>query len=145
MCVIIRCFTVLKYCYKITVIPLVLAWFGVGITFFVFVFKQKKGIVADSFLIVWLWRWRDSNSRPNEELICFLHVYLRLHCREQARPKPPTWTLSSKTSSFARGMRQTISDISAPPYRIASKPQHPGDVPFPQLLQELSSNLLFFD
>ena len=25
-----------------------------------------------------LWRWRDSNSRPNEELICFLHVYLRL-------------------------------------------------------------------
>ena len=49
-------------------------------------------------------------------------------CREQARPKPPTWTLSSKISSNARGVRQTISDIAAPPYRNASEQQHPGDV-----------------
>ena len=40
------------------------------------------------------WSWRDSNSRPNEELICFLHVYLRLNCRGGARPKPPTQTLA---------------------------------------------------
>ena len=41
------------------------------------------------------WSWRDSNSRPNEDLICFLHVYLRLNCRGGARPKPPTQPLSS--------------------------------------------------
>ena len=66
-------------------------------------------------------------------------------CREQARPKPPTWTLSSKTSSAARGVRQTISDIAAPPVRNASEQQHPGDVTSPQLLQGLSFNLLYFD
>nr|DAQ54819.1 MAG TPA: hypothetical protein [Caudoviricetes sp.] len=92
-----------------------------------------------------LWRWRDSNSRPNEELICFLHVYLRLHCRGRARPKPPTHPLSSKVSPETRGLSQTISDIAAPPDRNASEPQHPGDVTSPQLLQGLSLNLLYFD
>ena len=91
------------------------------------------------------WRWRDSNSRPNEELICFLHVYLRLHCRGRARPKPPTHPLSSKVSPETRGLSQTISDIAAPPDRNASEPQHPGDVTSPQLLQGLSLNLLYFD
>ena len=91
------------------------------------------------------WSWRDSNSRPNEELICFLHVYLRLHCRGRARPKPPTHPLSSKVSPETRGLSQTISDIAAPPDRNASEPQHPGDVTSPQLLQGLSLNLLYFD
>lgn len=45
----------------------------------------------------------------------------------------------------AQGVRQTISDIAAPPYRNASEQQHPGDVTSPQLLQGLSFNLLFFD
>ena len=45
------------------------------------------------FYIVKKWSWRDSNSRPNEELICFLHAYLRLDFRVAARPKPPTTTL----------------------------------------------------
>ena len=45
---------------------------------------------CDALFKLSLWSWRDSNSRPNEELICFLHVYLRFDCREQARPKPPT-------------------------------------------------------
>ena len=91
------------------------------------------------------WSWRDSNSRPNEELICFLHVYLRLHCRGEARPKPPTYPLSSKVSPERRGLPQAISDIAAPPVRNASEPQHPGDVTSPQLLQGLSFNLLYFD
>ena len=100
---------------------------------------------CDALFNLSLWSWRDSNSRPNEELICFLHVYLRFNCREQARPKPPTWTLSFKISPAAQGVRQTISDIAAPPYRNASEQQHPGDVTSPQLLQGLSFNLLFFD
>ena len=77
---------------------------------------------------LFLWSWRDSNPRPNEELICFLHAYLRLDFRVAARPKPPTTTLFPKFSSDVRDFRQTISDISAPPDRNASKPQLPGDV-----------------
>ncbi|BAR49932.1 hypothetical protein TF3313_2499 [Tannerella forsythia 3313] len=75
-----------------------------------------------------MWSWRDSNSRPNEELICFLHAYLRLHFRAAARPKPPTATLFPEFSLAVRDIRQAISDISAPPVRIASKPRLPGDV-----------------
>ena len=40
------------------------------------------------------WSWRDLNPRPNKELICFLHAYLRLNFREWGRPKPPTQTLA---------------------------------------------------
>ena len=100
--------------------------------------KRPYGQSVRPFFIPW--RWRDSNSRPNEELICFLHVYLRLHCRGRARPKPPTHPLSSKVSPETRGLSQTISDIAAPPDRNASEPQHPGDVTSPQLLQGLSLN-----
>ena len=107
---------------------------------------QVSGFVFVPFYRILLgWRWRDSNSRPNEELICFLHVYLRLHCRGRASPKPPTHPLSSKVSPETRGLSQTISDIAAPPDRNASEPQHPGDVTSPQLLQGLSLNLLYFD
>ena len=105
----------------------------------------KQNRLAINRLLAYLWSWRDSNSRPNEELICFLHVYLRLHCRGRARPKPPTHPLSSKVSPETRGLSQTISDIAAPPDRNASEPQHPGDVTSPQLLQGLSLNLLYFD
>ena len=59
---------------------------------------------CDALFNLSLWSWRDSNSRPNEELICFLHVYLRLHCRGEARPKPPTFPLSSKVSPKHRGL-----------------------------------------
>ena len=42
------------------------------------------------------WKWRESNPRPHEETIRFLHAYLGLHFRAAARPKPPTATLSSE-------------------------------------------------
>ena len=106
--------------------------------------KRPRVLRYLTFHSCW-WSWRDSNSRPNEELICFLHVYLRLHCRGEARPKPPTYPLSSKLSPERRGLPQAISDIAAPPVRNASEPQHPGDVTSPQLLQGLSFNLLYFD
>lgn len=102
------------------------------------VYKQEKSPVNITLTGLFLWRWRDSNSRPNEELICFLHVYLRLDCRDRARPKPPTLSLFSKVSSEARDLLQTISDIAAPPDRKASEPQHPGDVTSRQLLPGLS-------
>jgi len=50
-----------------------------------------------------MWSWRDSNPRPNEEIISFLHAYLCLDFRVQAEPKPSTYTLSSKVSSIMRG------------------------------------------
>ena len=50
------------------------------------------------------WSWRESNPRPNRETIRFLHAYLGLHFRAAARPKPPTATLSSKSSSCHRGL-----------------------------------------
>ena len=30
-----------------------------------------------------LWSWRESNPRPNEEAIRFLHAYLRLNFRKR--------------------------------------------------------------
>ena len=84
------------------------------------------------------WSWRDSNPRPNEELMSFLHAYLRFDCRVQTRPKPPICTLVSKFSSSARNWPLTISDIIAPPFRNASEQQQPGDVLSPQLLRRLS-------
>ena len=84
------------------------------------------------------WSWRDSNPRPNEELMSFLHAYLRFDCRVQTRPKPPICTLVSKFSSPARNLPLTISDIIAPPFRNASEQQQPGDVLSPQLLRRLS-------
>ena len=44
---------------------------------------------------VLLWSWRESNPRPNEESMCFLHAYLRRYCREAASAKLPTATLAS--------------------------------------------------
>ena len=50
-----------------------------------------------------LWSWRESNPRPNEEIISFLHAYLCLSFRVTAEPKPSTVTLSSKVSFALRG------------------------------------------
>ena len=53
-----------------------------------------------------LWSWRESNPRPNEEIISFLHAYLCLNFRAAAEPKPSTTTLSSELSPTSRGRRQ---------------------------------------
>ena len=73
-----------------------------------------------------LWSWRESNPRPNRETIRFLHAYLGLHFRDAARSKPPTATLSSKTSSPSRGSQETISDLPAPLY-LPDSEQHPEE------------------
>ncbi len=62
-----------------------------------------------------LWSWRGSNPRPNGERLRFLHAYSGLHCREWPRPGPPSRSVSSKFSPAARGCRQTIPDLPAPP------------------------------
>ena len=53
-----------------------------------------------------LWSWRESNPRPHEETIRFLHAYSRLRFRAVARPGPPTATLSSKFSPLRRGQQR---------------------------------------
>ena len=50
-----------------------------------------------------LWSWRESNPRPNEEIISFLHAYLCLNFRAGTEPKPSIPALSSKVSSKVRG------------------------------------------
>ena len=57
------------------------------------------------------WSWRESNPRPNEELMSFLHAYLRWGCRDMASAKLPTITLVPKVSPLARDRPPTISDI----------------------------------
>ena len=57
-----------------------------------------------------LWSWRESNPRPNEEIISFLHAYLCLDFRALTEPKPSINALSSKISSTARG-RNKLSPI----------------------------------
>ena len=52
------------------------------------------------------WSWRESNPRPHEETMCFLHAYLSLRFRDAARPEPPTAPLSPKTSSRQRSQPQ---------------------------------------
>ena len=52
------------------------------------------------------WSWRESNPRPNEETISFLHAYLWLHFRATAEPKPSTATLSPKFSSLHRSLQR---------------------------------------
>ncbi len=82
-----------------------------------------------------MWTWRDSNPRPNEETIRFLHAYLCLSFRIETEPKPSISTLSSKVSRESRGGTLTISDITVPPVRIASEQQLPGDISSPHLMQ----------
>ena len=91
------------------------------------------------------WTWRESNPRPNEEIISFLHAYLCRSFRAAAEPKPSTATLSSKDFADAARPMPTISDMTAPLNRNASEPQLPSDVSFQHLVPELSSNLLYFD
>lgn len=41
-----------------------------------------------------LWRWRDSNPRPNVELMRFLRAYFQIGFRVSAGMEPPTGTLT---------------------------------------------------
>lgn len=42
---------------------------------------QKKKPLKISGFQIHSWSWRESNPRPNEEAIRFLHTYLRLNFR----------------------------------------------------------------
>ena len=86
---------------------------------------------------LFLWSWRGSNPRPNREPICFLHVYFRLHCRAAARPEPPTVTLSSKASSWARGIPNDYSRYSYTAIPDASEQELLSDVSFQHLVPKL--------
>ena len=72
---------------------------------------NKKTAEIQRFKNKAVWSWRESNPRPNEEIISFLHAYLCLDFRAPAEPKPSTDTLSSKFSSAVRG-RSRLSPIS---------------------------------
>ena len=73
-----------------------------------------------------MWTRRESNPRPNEETICFLHAYLRLGFRTRARPELPASVLSSESFIIAARPAPTIPDLSAPPVQDASGQELPG-------------------
>ena len=104
--------------------------------------KRSRSKLAASFLS---WSWRESNPRPNEEIISFLHAYLCLNFRAAAEPKPSTATLSSKNFIYAARPTWTISDVAAPLDRNASEQQLPSDVPSQHLVPGLSVDLLCFN
>ena len=64
-----------------------------------------KALIISELSFFW-WTWRESNPRPNEEIISFLHAYLCLIFRATAEPKPSTVALSSKISSAPRGWHE---------------------------------------
>jgi len=82
-----------------------------------------------------LWSWRESNPRPNEEAICFLHAYLRLGFRAAARPKPPTVALSAECFACRARPRLTIPDFPTPLWPNRFREWHSRDVPFQHLCQ----------
>lgn len=88
-------------------------------------------------VFVFQWSWRGSNPRPNREPIGFLHVYSRLHCRASARPGPPTDTVSSKTSSQARGAPKDYSRNSYTAEPDASEQELLSDVSSQHLVPRL--------
>ncbi len=58
-----------------------------------------------SFLFIrLLWSWRESNPRPNQDAIRFLHAYSGWNFREETRAGRPIPSLSSKISSENRGL-----------------------------------------
>ena len=109
-----------------------------------FLLKKRKPLKISSFLSK-LWSWRESNPRPNEEIISFLHAYLCLNFRAAAEPKPSTDALSSKDFIDTARPMPTISDLTAPLYQNASEPELLSDVSSQHLVPRLSFNLLCFD
>ena len=83
-----------------------------------------------------LWSWRESNPRPNEEAIRFLHAYPLIDCRVQTGSGPPIPTLSPLFSPAVRSLQPIIPDITAPPDQAASGQQHPGDVSLQHLMPD---------
>jgi len=47
-----------------------------------------------------LWSWRESNPRPDEENICFLHAYSNIDFRHLADVRQPTICLSTYISEY---------------------------------------------
>ena len=84
------------------------------------------------------WSWRESNPRPNEEAICFLHAYPCIGFRAVAGAGQPTDALSSKCLTVGARPPQAIPDFPAPPCRRASGRELPGDVSSQHLVPRLS-------
>eukprot|EP00831_Metopus_contortus_P014187 TRINITY_DN1585_c0_g1_i1.p2 TRINITY_DN1585_c0_g1~~TRINITY_DN1585_c0_g1_i1.p2 ORF type:complete len:134 (+),score=10.36 TRINITY_DN1585_c0_g1_i1:3-404(+) len=74
--------------------------------------------------LIYFFFWRESNPRPNEETICFLHAYLCLNFRIYSRPEPLLYTLSSLVSLPVQGDCQLF------PIYCTTKPKSFGTTAF---------------
>ena len=66
------------------------------------------------------WSWRESNPRPNEEVICFLHAYPQTWFSNKSRIRATDFYLSFLILQKFRSTTSTIPDLFAPPDRAAS-------------------------
>lgn len=102
-----------------------------------FLTKKKHQQSFDCWCFFSWWTWRESNPRPNKEIISLLHVYLCLNFRAQARPKPPTCTLSS-VFHLCREANTNYPRFSCTSLSLASERRPLGNVSFQHLVSKLS-------
>lgn len=109
--------------------------------------KNYKGILkkagGDKKICTWkkeslppameLWRWADSNRRPNTVQECFLHAYFTFVCRERLADERAGRTLSSETwpaieeSAGASGLNDT-------PIPVHDRPEERRDIRLHRIL-----------
>ena len=111
--------------------------FALGSEFVCILFDEKKSTTTQLIASAFLWTWRESNPRPNKEIISLLHVYLCLNFRVQARPKPPTCTLSS-VFHLCREANTNYPRFSCTSLSLASERRPLGNVSFQHLVSKLS-------
>jgi hypothetical protein len=83
------------------------------------------------------WSWRGSNPRPYMEVICFLHAYPCLivgTCQLQGNLADPYFLFVSPSD---RNNLQASPGLRAPPYRVGSGLDRPGDVSSRHMCQEI--------
>jgi hypothetical protein len=100
-------------------------------------YPEKQKPLPGCLFSACLWSWRESNPRPNMEVICFLHAYFCLifvACQLQNNLTGPYFLFVSPSG---RNNLQTSPGLRAPPYRVGTGPYRPGDVSSRHMCREI--------
>jgi len=83
------------------------------------------------------WSWRESNPRPNTEIICFLHAYFCLVFVTGQLQNNLTCPYFLFVSPSGRNNHQTSPGLRASPYRVGSGLDRPGNVSSRHMCREI--------
>jgi hypothetical protein len=83
------------------------------------------------------WSWRESNPRPNMEIICFLHAYLCLIVGNSQLQNNLTDPYFLFVSPSGRNNLQTSPGLRASPCRVGSGHDRPGNVSSRHMCREI--------